>query len=120
MLLTIHIFANQLKHILIFAKNNIFFNFRREEVLSFGLWQNSCLKIFVRKGTDEQKLRTDLSDVDKDFFEKHKIEFEQGKLVKKHTLMQGDSVQRMEGKKHLQEPSEVLSQMKKIPTKNML
>lgn len=79
-------------------KKTIFFNFRREAVLSFGLWQNSCLKIFVRKGTDEQQLRTDLSDADKDFFEKHKIEFEQGKLVKKHTLKQGDSVQRMEEK----------------------
>lgn len=79
-------------------KHTILFNFRTNEVLSFGLWQNSCLKIFVMKGTNKRKLRTDVSNVDKDFFEKHKIEFEQGKLVKKQTLMQGDSVQRMEEK----------------------
>lgn len=77
---------------------NILFIFRREEVLSFGLWQNSSFKIFVRKGTNEQKLRTDLSDVDEDFFEKYKVEFEHSKLVKKHTLMQGDSLQQIEGK----------------------
>lgn len=76
-----------------FKNPSITFNFRREEVLSFGLWQNSSFKLFVRKGTNEQNLLIDLRDVDKAFFEKYKVEFEHSKLVKKQTLMQGDPIQ---------------------------
>ena len=75
------------------------FHCSREEVTSFGIWHNSCLKIFVKKGTNEQNLRNDLRDVNKDFIENHKLEFENTRLIKIPTLKQGYVIKRFEEEK---------------------
>lgn len=76
--------------------------FRSLDVGSFGLWRNSSFKVFVKKATDEQRLKDDLMNLSPTFFEKYHLKIEKRKMVMKQTLKQGDSVlaktQRDDGK----------------------
>lgn len=53
---------------------------------------NSSLKVFVRKATDETKLKDELIYLNKNFFERYRLEIEKSKMVMKQTLMQGESL----------------------------
>lgn len=66
--------------------------FELSDVNSFGIWRNSSLKIFVKKNTDEKKMKEELMRINKGFLKKFQLEIEERKLVQKQTLLQGDQV----------------------------
>lgn len=66
--------------------------FELSDVNSFGIWRNSSLKIFVKKNTDEKKMKEELMKINKSFLEKFQLEIEERKLVQKQTLLQGDQI----------------------------
>ena len=68
------------------------FNFSRTDVNSFGVWGNSCFKIFVKKDADTLKLQQHLTKLNLYFFKKYQINFENKKLPMKRTMKQGDSI----------------------------
>ena len=68
------------------------FNFSRTDVNSFGVWGNSCFKIFVKKDADTLNLQQHLTKLNQYFFKKYQIKFENKKLPMKHTMKQGDSI----------------------------
>lgn len=59
-------------------------------VNSFGIWRNSSFKVFVQKKTDENKIRKELFNINKPFFDIFHLEILKGKLVQIKTLKQGD------------------------------
>lgn len=62
------------------------------DVNAFGIWLNSSLKVFVKKNTDEKKMKQELMKINKTFFEKFQLKIEEKKLVQKRTLLQGDQI----------------------------
>lgn len=66
--------------------------FELSDVHSFGIWRNSSLKVFVRKNTDEKRVKKELMKINSNFFEKFRLEIEKRTLVQKQTLMQGDQI----------------------------
>lgn len=66
--------------------------YRLSDVHSFGIWRNSSLKVFVRKNTDEKRVKKELMKINSNFFEKFRLEIEKRILVQKQTLMQGDEI----------------------------
>ena len=68
------------------------FNFSRTDVNSFGVWGNSCFKIFVKKDVDTLKLQQHLTKLNQYFFKKYQIKFENKKLPMKQSMKQGDSI----------------------------
>ena len=66
-----------------FWKLFFFYLFSREKVFSFGVWRNSCLKIFVNIVPNKQFFENDLKDVNIEFFEKYKLAFENKGLLEK-------------------------------------
>lgn len=64
--------------------------FRMPSVNSFGIWEKLSFKVFVKKGTDENKLKNKLLKMNKDFFDKFHLEIVKGKFLVKKTLKQGD------------------------------
>lgn len=77
-----------------FIANSIIYNlfYRLSDVNSFGIWRNSSLKIFVKKNTDEKKMKEELMKINKSFLEKFQLEIEERKLVQTQTLLQGDQI----------------------------
>lgn len=76
-----------------FAIRIVFYYFYRlSDVNSFGIWRNSSLKVFVKKNTDEKKIKQELMKINNIFFEKFQLEIEERKLVQKRTLLQGDQI----------------------------
>lgn len=59
-------------------------------VNSFGIWENSSFKVFVQKETDKNKIKKELLNINKDFFNNFHLEIVKGKFVQKKTLKQGD------------------------------
>lgn len=59
-------------------------------VNSFGIWEDSSFKVFVQKETDKNKIKKELLNINKDFFNNFHLEIVKGKLVQKKTLKQGD------------------------------
>lgn len=59
-------------------------------VNSFGIWEKLSFKVFVKKGTDETKIRKKLLKINKNFFDKFHLEIVKGKYVVKRTMKQGD------------------------------
>lgn len=66
------------------------FFFRMPSVNSFGIWEKLSFKVFVKKRTDENKLKKKLLKMNKDFFDKFNLEIVKGKFLVKKTLKQGD------------------------------
>lgn len=66
--------------------------FGRSDVNSFGIWNNSSLKIFVQKKTNVKQLKDELLEINPTFFEKYHLEIEERKLIETRTLRQGDSI----------------------------
>uniref|UniRef100_A0A8W8NZT4 Ig-like domain-containing protein n=1 Tax=Magallana gigas TaxID=29159 RepID=A0A8W8NZT4_MAGGI len=66
--------------------------FELSDVHSFGIWRNSSLKVFVRKNTDEKRVKKELMKINNKFFEKFRLEIEKRILLQKQTLMQGDQI----------------------------
>lgn len=64
--------------------------FRMPSVNSFGIWEKLSFKVFVKKGTDEKKLKKNLLKMNKDFFDKFHLEIVKGNFLVKKTLKQGD------------------------------
>lgn len=62
------------------------------KVNCFGVWENLSFKVFVQKGTDENKLKKELLKINETFFENFHIEIVKGKCVQKKTLKQGDQL----------------------------
>lgn len=60
------------------------------DVNSFGIWRNASFKVFVQKKTDKNKIRKELLNINKHFFDIFHLEILKGKLVQKKTLKQGD------------------------------
>ena len=52
------------------------FNFSQTHVNSFGLWGNSCFKIFVKNDADTLKLQQHLTTLNQAFFKKYQLKFE--------------------------------------------
>lgn len=68
------------------------FLFGRSGVNAFGIWKNSSFKVFVKLSTDKDILKDELTKLNRHFFTKYQLEIENGKLVEKRTLKQGDPV----------------------------
>ena len=66
--------------------------YSRDEVTSFGLWQESGFNVMVRPGTDVKKLYNELQTMDRYFFSRHVLEIENKKLIEKLTMGQGSYV----------------------------
>lgn len=64
--------------------------YSRDEVTSFGLWQESGFN--VMPGTDVKKLYNALQTIDRDFFSRHVLEIENKKFIEKLTMGQGSFV----------------------------
>lgn len=76
---------------------NFQYYYRRDDVTSFGIWQNYQFKVFVEKTVDKMELRDDLTKLDQDFSMKYRLDIEERTLLKKLTLKQGDGIQQKEG-----------------------
>lgn len=61
-------------------------------VNSFGIWEDSSFKVFVQKKTDENKMKKELLNINKEFFDNFHPEIVKGKFVQKKTLKQGDQL----------------------------
>lgn len=70
----------------------LYFNYRRPDVHSFGIWRNSSLKVFVQKTTDKNCLIVELKKLNKMFFTKYNLDIVKSKLVEKMTMRQGNSI----------------------------
>lgn len=66
------------------------FCYSKSEVTSFGLWENSRFKVFVKKETKIKTLRDEIEAMDTLFLRIHKLEIESKKLVGKFNMKQGD------------------------------
>lgn len=59
-------------------------------VYSFGIWGSSSFKVYVQKETDENKIKKELLNINKDFFNTFHLKIVKGKFVQRKTLKQGD------------------------------
>lgn len=64
---------------------------RRSDVNSFGIWNTSVFKVFVRKTTDFKVLEDELIMLNKNFFQQYDLEIEKMK-TEMQTLMREDDV----------------------------
>uniref|UniRef100_A0A8W8P487 DDE-1 domain-containing protein n=1 Tax=Magallana gigas TaxID=29159 RepID=A0A8W8P487_MAGGI len=67
------------------------FLYGRSDVNSFGIWNNSGFKVFVRKTTDCKELKDELIKLNKNFFQQYDLEIEKMK-TEMLTLMREDNV----------------------------
>lgn len=66
--------------------------FSMHSVNSFGIWDNLSFKVFVKKETDGNRLKKELLNINKNFFDNFPLEIVKRKYVQKKTLKQGDPV----------------------------
>lgn len=64
--------------------------YRMFNVNFFGIWRNLFFKVFVQKKIDENKIRKELFNINKFFFDIFYLEILKGKLVQIKILKQGD------------------------------
>lgn len=64
--------------------------YRLNYVNSFGIWENSSIKVFAKEETDENKIKRELFNINKVFFNNFHLEIIKGKFEQKKTLKQGD------------------------------
>ena len=68
------------------------YNYRREDVNSFGTWYNSHFKVFVTENADKRKLCNELTSLNPEFFKEYIIKIETREIVVKLSMRQGVSI----------------------------
>nr|XP_022312733.1 uncharacterized protein LOC111117795 [Crassostrea virginica] len=64
-----------------------------QSVNSFGIWDNSTLKVFVKKETNQKVFHDELKTINTEFFSKYILDVEAREFnVKKFTIRQGDTI----------------------------
>lgn len=66
--------------------------FRSSGVNSFGIWNNSSIKVFVKKTTNVKELKHRLKKLNKTFFKTYNLEIVKGRLVALKSLKQGENL----------------------------
>lgn len=62
------------------------FVFRRFDVNGFGIWGCSTIQIFVKKGSDNEILKSKLIKLNQNFFDKYYLKIEPRIIVEKQTM----------------------------------
>lgn len=66
--------------------------YRSSDVNSFGIWNNSSIKVFVKKTTNVKELKHRIKKLNKTFFKKYNLEIVKGRLVALKSLRQGENL----------------------------
>lgn len=83
----------QMVHKPIYSINITFQLFYRSSyVYSFGIWNNSSIRVFVKKTTDVKELKHRLKKLNQRFFKKYNLEIVKGRLVTLKSLRQGENL----------------------------
>ena len=78
------------------------FDYRQDDVTSFGLWKHSRFRVCIRKSADQEKMKNNLNELNRGFFENYQLFFETTSFVEKLTMRQGDCIVRKENEKHFE------------------
>lgn len=66
--------------------------YRSSDVNSFGIWNNSSVKVFVKKTTNVKELKHRIKKLNKTFFKTYNLEIVKGRLVALKSLRQGENL----------------------------
>nr|XP_022304803.1 uncharacterized protein LOC111111906 isoform X2 [Crassostrea virginica] len=64
--------------------------FSNPDVTSFGIWQHSSFKVFVKKATDKEILRKEIEALNEEFFKIYTLKIENKRIKEELTMKQGD------------------------------